>query len=323
MGYCRKCLKEIFNGNKVNHILPFNSPDKEESELYTDFTIKMSISGAHLKYSMKLEKSQLTLTGQGGQYILKPIPEGEFENLDQAPANEHLTMQIARQFFAISVPANSMIYFQDGSPAYLVRRFDVKQNDPLPNGQSMKFQQEDFAQIAQITEETSGKNYKYDISYEDIGALIRQHIAMYPVEIEKFFRLILFNYVFSNGNADAKNFSALRTDAGDYVLSPAYNLLCTKIHAPGEEDMALNLFKDSFSEAYRALGFYTYYDFLVFGKKLGIKESRVEKIISEFKTGHEDILSMIDRSFLDNEIKILYKEFYRDKFKRLFIKWKK
>jgi serine/threonine-protein kinase HipA len=274
----------------------------------------MSISGVQVKYSMKLQDGKLSLTEKGGQYILKPIPSGQFKNLGQVPANEHLTMQIARQFFKIAVPPNSIIHFQDQSSAYLVKRFDVK-----PDG--TKFQQEDFAQIAQITEDTHGRNYKYDLSYEEIGTLIKQNISMHKVEIEKFFRLVLFNYVFSNGDAHVKNFSAIQTESGDYVLTPAYDLLCTRIHTPGEADMALMLFKNRFSEAYEALGFFTHYDFLQFGKKLGIKDNRVVKIIDEFKGHNDAILSLVDNSFLKTEMKILYKELYQDKIKRLKMEW--
>ncbi len=313
-GYCRKCLKEIFDGKKVDHVLPFNSPFKEESNLYTDLTTKMSISGVQVKYSLRLEDEKLTLTEKGGQYILKPVPVGQFKNLDQAPANEHLTMQIAKQLFKLTTPPNAIIYFQDGSPAYLVRRFDVK-----PDGS--KFQQEDFAQIAQITEVTHGKNYKYDLSYEEISSLIKQHIPMYKVELEKFFRLVLFNYVFSNGDAHVKNFSAIQIETGDYVLTPVYDLLCTRIHTPGEADMALTLFKDKFSEAYDALGFYTHFDFLLFGKKLGIRENRVLKIIEEFKNNEANVFSLIERAFLKEEIKASYKDFYIDKIKRLKMEW--
>jgi serine/threonine-protein kinase HipA len=263
---------------------------------------------------MKLQDGKLSLTEKGGQYILKPIPSGQFKNLGQVPANEHLTMQIARQFFKIAVPPNSIIHFQDQSSAYLVKRFDVK-----PDG--TKFQQEDFAQIAQITEDTHGRNYKYDLSYEEIGTLIKQNISMHKVEIEKFFRLVLFNYVFSNGDAHVKNFSAIQTESGDYVLTPAYDLLCTRIHTPGEADMALMLFKNRFSEAYEALGFFTHYDFLQFGKKLGIKDNRVVKIIDEFKGHNDAILSLVDNSFLKTEMKILYKELYQDKIKRLKMEW--
>lgn len=316
-GYCRKCLKDLFGGKQVEHVLPFNSPYKEDSDLYRNLTKRLSISGVQVKYSMRLEDKKLILTDEGGQYILKPIPSGQFRNLDQAPANEHLTMQLARQLFKITVPPNAIIHFSDNSPAYLVKRFDVKADAGLPDGQVSKYPQEDFAQIARMTEETHGKNYKYDLSYEEIGALIKRYIPLYAVELEKFFRLVLFNYIFSNGDAHVKNFSAIQTDEGDYVLTPAYDLVCTRIHSPGEADMALALFKDRFTEAYEAHGFYTYDDFREFGKVLGIKESRVLKIIQEFTGKEESIDSLIDSSFLRDDLKELYKKTYKDKGTRL------
>lgn len=313
-GYCRKCLKKLFNGRGVKPILTFNSPYKDTTSLYDNLTKKISISGVQVKYSLRLEDNKLVLTEKDGQFLLKPIPVGQFKNLDQAPANEHLTMQIAKQFFKISVPANTLVYFQDESPAYLVKRFDVRPDDS-------KFQQEDFAQIAQISEESHGKNYKYDLSYEEIAGLITKYISMHKIEMEKFFRLVLFNYIFSNGDAHTKNFSSFLTESGDYILTPAYDLLCTRIHVPNEADMALSLFKEGFSEAYLALGFYTHYDFLLFGQKIGIKDNRVLKIIQEFEQPQNEILKLIDRSFLRADLKVLYKEFYMDKMKRLAIKW--
>ena len=315
-GFCKKCLKELFNGKKVDPILPFDSPFKEESGLYTEFAKTMSISGVQTKYLLRLEGENLNLTQQGGQYILKPVPSGPFKNLDQAPANEHLTMQIARQILKISAPANAVIHFKDGSPAYLVKRFDLKEA-------GTKYQQEDFAQIAQLSEETHGKDYKYDMSYEEIGNLIKQHIATHQVEMEKFFRLVLFNYIFSNGDAHVKNFSAIRSDTGDYVLTPAYDLLCTKLHSPGENDMALSLFKEGFSDAYQAIGFYTYFDFLQLGNKLGIREARAIRIIDEFRNERDEISYLIEGSFLRRDIKDLYKEYYKDRTKRLKMEWKK
>lgn len=315
-GYCRKCLKDLFEGKKVENILPFNSPYKEDSDLYQERTKKLSISGVQAKYSMRLEDKNLILTDKGGQYILKPIPVGQLKNLDQAPANEHLTMQLAGQLFKITTPPNAIIHFSDNSPAYLVKRFDVKTD-------GSKYPQEDFAQIAQVTEETHGKTYKYDLSCEEIGLLIKRHIATSAIELEKFFRLVLFNYIFSNGDAHVKNFSAMLTDEGDHVLTPAYDLLCTRIHSPGESDMALTLFKDRFTEAHDAHGFYTYDDFLEFGKVLGIKESRVVKIIEYFNGKEESVDRLVEASFLSNDLKIIYKNTYKDKMTRLSIRYKK
>jgi serine/threonine-protein kinase HipA len=272
---------------------------------------------------MRLEDKTLVLTDNGGQYILKPIPAGQFRNLDQAPANEHLTMQLARQLFKITVPPNAVIRFSDNTPAYLVKRFDVKADARLPDGEGSKYPQEDFAQIAQVTEETHGKNYKYDLSYEEIGLLIKLHIPTSAIELEKFFRLVLFNYIFSNGDAHVKNFSAIQTDEGDHVLTPAYDLLCTRIHSSGEADMALTHFNDRFTEAYNAHGFYTYDDFSEFGKVLGIKESRVAKIIDEFTDKEESIDRLVDSSFLNDDIKVFYKNTYKDKATRLRIRMKK
>ena len=34
------------------------------------------------------------------------------------PANEHLTMQIARQVYGIETAENALIFFNDGTPAY-------------------------------------------------------------------------------------------------------------------------------------------------------------------------------------------------------------
>ena len=44
------------------------------------------------------------------------------------------------------------------------------------------------------------------------------------------YKLLLFNYLFSNGDAHLKNFSILETALGDFRLSPAYDLLNSRIH---------------------------------------------------------------------------------------------
>ena len=61
-GYCRKCLKDLFGGKKVDHVLPFNSPYNEDSDLYQERTKKLSISGVQSKYSMRLDEKNLMLT---------------------------------------------------------------------------------------------------------------------------------------------------------------------------------------------------------------------------------------------------------------------
>lgn len=298
-GFCPRCKKELFGGKNVSSILNFSRP--QFNELKLERSQKLSISGVQIKHSLKLENSELIMTEKGGEYILKPIPSGTFQYLNQTPANEHVTMQIASQVFKIETAKNTLIKFSDGELAYIVKRFDIK-----PDG--TKYLQEDFAQIAQKTEENSGTNYKYDFSYEEIAGLMKKNVAAYPVEVEKYFRLVLFNYLICNGDAHLKNFSLYRNDEfGDYLLTPAYDLLNTSIHVPNESDTALELFKDGFmAESYKAGSKSTTDDFFEFGKRIGMRDSRVENTLKEFSEKYDRIKLLIEKSFLNDEMKSLY-----------------
>jgi serine/threonine-protein kinase HipA len=296
----------LFDGKRVSHVLTFSRPAYNQAKL-TATSGRLSISGIQTKMSLALRGGRLELTEAGGQYILKPIPNGEFQRLEAAPTNEHLTMQIARQVFRLSVAENALVAFEGGEPAYLVRRFDIQQD-------GSRCLQEDFAQIASRSEETHGRNYKYDYSYEEIGDLIRKHVAASRVESERFFQLVVFNYLVHNGDAHLKNFSLLRNDQyGDYTLTPAYDLLNTRLHVPNEGRTALALFKDDFeTESYRLNGFYAYDDFRELAARLGLVEARFRRIMQGFTDGEESVISLIDRSALPEECKQLYRSHVQD-----------
>ena len=305
--YCRTCRKRLFDGKKVPFELPFSRPayDKEKLEVTPD---RMSISGIQSKISLALNEGRLEMVNSGGAYILKPRPHGAFQRLEVVPINEHLTMQIARQIFGIEVADNALVAFEDGELAYLVRRFDVQ-----PGGK--RALQEDFAQIAARSEEIQGKNYKYDYSYEEIGALIRKHVGTYKVDLERFFKLVVFNYLVNNGDAHVKNFSLIRREqTGEYNLSPAYDLLNTRLHLPDESRTALELFKDGFeTESYKFNAYYAYDDFVVFAQKLGLVASRYKRILEKVITTQEAVHSLIECSLFPEECKQLYRTYVEDR----------
>jgi serine/threonine-protein kinase HipA len=308
--YCKKCIKKLFNGKKVSHILNFDRP--EFDKIKKEQSGRLSISGIQIKHSLKLENNNLVLTEKKGEFILKPIPSGQFENLGQLPANEHLTMQIATQIYKINTAANALIFFSDNQIAYITKRFDI-----LPDGS--KLLQEDFAQISQRSEETHGKNYKYDFSYEEIAALIKKYVNAYPVEIESYFRIVLFNYLFSNGDAHLKNFSLYRNQSyGDYTLTPFYDLLNTSLHVPGEKDMALELFKDGFeTEQFRAGSKYTKPDFIEFAERIGINKVRFNKIYNKMFDNSSAVENLVSQSFLSDSLKSQYLNNYHLRLDRL------
>ncbi len=308
--YCNKCRNKLFNGSKINHNLSFTRP--EFNKIKIEDSGKMSISGIQIKHSLRIENGELKLTERNGQYILKPIPSGHFENLNQVPANEHLTMQIASQVYNINVAGNGIVFFADDEMAYITRRFDIKKD-------GNKFLQEDFAQIAGRTEETHGRHYKYDFSYEEIAALLKKHVSAYKIEIEKYFKIIIFNYLFSNGDSHLKNFSLYKNDKyGDYLLTPFYDLLNTSLHVPGESDTALELFKDGFqTEAYKTGSKLTKPDFAEFAKRVGINNIRFETIYNDMISKTDAVKDFILKSFFNNQMKEKYLLSYQNKFERL------
>ena len=277
---------------------------------------RISISGVQEKLSVVLDKNTLRLSNEGeqGTYILKPIPR-DLKKVDQVPANEHLTMQIAKQVYGINVAENAMTFFKDGSPAYITRRFDVKPDASRPDGLRMKWGKEDFATLAGKTKDNAGPDFKYEYSYEELGLLFRKYVAAWKVEIEKYFVLVVFNYAFSNGDAHLKNFSLLENQSGDYLMSPAYDLVNTHIHVD-DTDFALSkkLFTDDYqSAAWKKSGHASATDFLEFGKRIGVVESRCTKLLAPFLERQANVEGLINRSFLDAGSKRAYLLHYNTK----------
>ncbi len=307
--YSPKCLRAVFKGKKVHHILSYPyEKDGAESELFLENRKRISISGVQEKLSMLLDKNNLRLTNSGeqGTYILKPIPR-DLKNVGQVPANEHLTMQIAKQVYHINTAENAMVFFNNGIPAYITKRFDVKDDN-------MKWGKEDFASLAGKSKDNAGPDFKYKYSYQDAGELIQKFVPAWRVEIEKYFALVLFNYVFSNGDAHLKNFSLLETTKGDYILSPAYDLLNTALHV-NDTGFALEqgLFSDDFrSNSYKKNGYPAIADFIEFARRIGVIEHRVEKIIQPFLKKQPIAEKLIDHSFLNEASRKTYRlSYYR------------
>jgi len=306
--YSRTALVRVFQGRKVSHILPYDSPasDPDTEELFEENQSRMSISGVQEKFSVLLEKNKLRLISEGerGTYILKPIP-GAGRRPDQIPANEHLTMQIARQVFDIETAENALIFFQDGAPAYITKRFDVG-----PDGN--KQAQDDFASLAGRTPQTHGEHYKYLGNYLELFQLMEKYVPAHKVEAPKLLKLLMFNYLFSNGDAHVKNFSILETPMGDYRLAPAYDLLNTRIHIK-DKDFAL---EDGLLPKNLAQG-KIQHQFSVLANQAGIPPKTFTDITALMLSGSEKVERLTNSSFLDETTKRNYFQSYRGRLNQL------
>jgi serine/threonine-protein kinase HipA len=291
---------------KVSHMLPFGPPGAttELNREYNEKRKRISISGVQEKYSLRREKNNLILTDTSGTHLLKPVPGERLDRITDLPANEHVSMQIAGQVFGLRTAECGMIFFDDGSPAYLTRRFDYK-----PDG-SGKYQLEDFATLMGKSPEREGNNYKYNASYLDIANLIRQYVAAAPVVLLDFFRLLVVNYLIANGDAHLKNFALMETTQGDFVLSPAYDLLCTALHLD-DSLLALQggLYDGDYNEkTYYDAGMYTGTSFMVFAEKAGIPSRLTRQVIDAVLRDTPKAIELLRRSFLSEEGKNKYIE---------------
>jgi serine/threonine-protein kinase HipA len=316
--YSPMVIKRLFNGKKVSHLLSFDSPDKSEAtlELFLENRKRISISGVQEKLSFILDGAMLRPTRQGeqGTYILKPIPR-DLMQVNQVPANEHLTMQMAKQVFGLETAENAMIFFANGQPAYITKRFDIN-----PDGS--KKGKEDFASLSGKSPENAGSDFKYTGSYEEAAGCIKKYVAAWRVDMERFFEIIIFNYLFSNGDAHLKNFSLLESQSGEYRLSPAYDLIDTLLHV-NDTPFALDggLFADNYvSSYYQRTHQRGWDDFREFGLRIGVVEKRVEKIIDNYATKHPQIEQFIKYSFLQEKAKRSYFQHYQTRRNKLIAK---
>ena len=308
--YSPAARKLLFDGREVSHVLDFDSPnnDNPDNDSYLDHVGRISLSGVQPKAGLVVNAENRLVKPQEGErstYILKPAPSS-YALLERkyCPANEHLTMQLASQIYHIETAANGLCFFRDGEAAYLCRRFDVG-----PDGR--KYQQEDFASLAGLTKANGGDDYKYsNLSYEECADIIRKYVKAAPIEIFKFFRIVVFNYLTLNDDAHLKNFSLIKGDDGEYKLTPAYDLLNTSLHLSMPHIFALDkgLFKEGMTLSdTRTI---TRQDFEEFGRRIGLPDRVIKRELDYFATEHPMARELINRSFLSDALKHNYSRSY-------------
>ena len=289
-GFCSSCEKVLFNRSKVGPQLKFNWEDI--SKRIDGYPMGFSISGVQRKgFVGKPRGTELRPkldVNEKSQFIIKPMLS-RFNLPDQSPANEHLTMQMAKQLFGIRVADCAFVRFANGTPAYLTKRFDY-------NAEGEKLNQEDFTSVLQSDHKYTSK------TYQDVGEWLSL------LNRGDLLRMLIFNLITGNGDVHLKNISLLETSDGDMMLSPAYDLMNTKVHM-ADNLLALNLFKEleqtslPLGERYN----YSYNDFIEFGKRLKVREANINKMVGLFDKSEMNVLAMVDKSFLSSEAKGLYK----------------
>jgi serine/threonine-protein kinase HipA len=133
--------------------------------------------------------------------------------------------------------------------------------------------------------------------------LLRKYATEPLIEIQKLYRLMLFSWWMANGDMHLKNFSMLTTSDGIHRLSPAYDLVCTKLVIP-DDALAMPV-------GGRIKNF-TRRKWLEFGDYCKIPARATKRLISEQIEALDPALQLIAASFLPDRMKEEYEALVRE-----------
>lgn len=232
--------------------------------------------------------------GLSGHYILKP-PTERYPHL---PEIEDATMHLA-SICKIRIAAHSLIRLRSGELAYLTKRFDRVKNSKLA--------MEDMAQITEVLTEN-----KYNSSLERVGKAIKRHSHSPGIDVVNFLDVVVFCYLTGNADMHLKNFSLLTEDDGLTGLSPAYDLVATKLVMPTDmEETALpiNGKKKNLKPK----------DFYMLAESLGVTKILLTKRMSFFESKIGDMIENLQASFLSKGLIDAFGKLIRERAVRLGI----
>jgi len=285
--YHTACLRHLFGTPALPAVELSHSDVLTKAQ---EMAGRMSISGVQPKLSMSRQGSKLVPVTAGGQFILKP----QTERFPLLPQNENLCMMIAG-LMEIAIPPHGLFDLLDGSPAYLVRRFDRAKDGG-------KLRCEDFAQIL-------GEDDKYSGSMEQIGRKIRELSSVPGLDVQLFFERVLLNFLLGNGDAHLKNFSMLEADDGGLRLSPAYDIVCSKAVIPKELDCALTL-NGKQNKLRRG-------DFVRLSEVLRIPDKAAGSIFERFEHGYPLMMEQVQHSRLTGDMQDKVRRIVEDRHQRM------
>ena len=245
-----------------------------------------SVTGVQAKMSLnvnrggKNEPAKFTIVGLWGKYIFKP-QSAKYPHL---PELEDLTMKMA-EVAHIRTARHTLIRLADGELGYLTLRMDRgKKNEKIS-----------MLDMCQLTNRLT--EHKYYGTYQQLAETIKKYSSAPMLDVQRFWELVLFSWMTGNSDMHCKNFSLIDAGNGEYVLSPAYDLLAVLLADPADtEEMAM-----SFSVGGKKSGF----DMTAFVES-GITVSRSEKMIEQMKTHLPKWKELISQSFLPEKMKLDY-----------------
>jgi serine/threonine-protein kinase HipA len=198
----------------------FDLPAKGADFSFTDVREKFfgsrqsGLPGVQDKVSSKMFNAPVKMANI--DYILKLNPEA----VPFAVENEHYFLGLANEC-GITTSKFELLADSYGQKALLLKRFD------RVVGQETKTRlaAEDACQAL-----NKYPSEKYNVEFLDVAEVLISLCPAKAVAGLTLFRQLVFNWLIGNGDAHAKNFSILENADGEWMISPAYDLICTAFY---------------------------------------------------------------------------------------------
>lgn len=283
-----------FFGTKEIPQLNYTSNDLEKLAIQV-IQDQTSLTGVQPKLSLHLNEyegsQRLTIVGLWGGFICKP----QTLQFEQMPETEDLTMHLA-ELARIDVVPHTLIRMADDTLCYLTRRIDR-----TVTGE--KIAMEDMCQLTERQTE-----HKYKSSYERIAKAIGQYSSIPKMDITNYFEIVLFSWITGNNDMHLKNFSLYEPNDGMIRLAPAYDLINAAILNPKDDEelaLTLNGKKKKLKHS----------DFIAAGLTMGLERKTIERLILKYAKLFPKMYTVINNSFLNEELKNKYIELLKERLK--------
>lgn len=275
-GYHPRCAKSLFGSTRAPEL------DLEDSMVQAAglaMAGRTSLSGVQKKISVKLSTDHRTflVATEGGRYVLKP----QTMTFPSLPEIEHTTMRIA-EAVGIETAKNGLLRLKDGNLAYVTKRFDRRDD-------GSKVRQEDFCQLG-----LKRPSEKYDGSAELCVRIVKHFTSEPGIELVSLFRQLLFSWWIGNGDLHLKNLSLLVDDGGIIRLTPAYDLVSTRLVIPDDE-LAMPVCGREQKLMHTT--------WLKLADYAGIQRKAVIRVIDDQIKAFPESLALVQRSFLSTTLK--------------------
>lgn len=290
------CIKRTFGSGYLPEVAVSPEDFSKKKEEVRD---KFSIASVQPRLQLVLNRrrKQLEPVGQfgflqdTGDFILKSA----MSSFPHAPEIEKICMTAA-SLYGIETPHHCLVRLEDYSTAYLVRRYDRRENQTLTQ---------------KSIREILGRDNKYMGDLLDAGKVVRRLSEFPGLAVQYFFERLVFSFVVGHDDLHLDSFNMLYDGDGPPRLAPATGIISNKLLLPNSDDFAMS--------ANGKVNGLRGHHFRKMAKPLRIPAKAYSRMVLRFYKQKRVIGRLIKESALTTEQKVKFSEIVNERFKRLLM----